>query len=171
MTLALRPRAGLIAIFLLGDGFPIRPPVPGVGVIVTAAPIYLAPDTTRVPLTTLPTGTQMRGLTSEGDWNQFIYRDRYLGDRTGDARAVNVRIEAAAPPSAAPAPAVPGQVAPSTPAQHHLRPRRSPPPEPDRRDRAYVWLSGLVQPESTAFASALTFTQYNNAPSRRTTTA
>ena len=160
MTLALRPRAWLVAALLLGaTGSASGQPLPGIGVIVTPAQMYLAPDATRVPLATLPSGTALRVLSREGDWYRVIYRDRYLGDRTGYVHAVNVRIEAAAPPGAAPAPPVPGQVAPLTPTQQAPAPT-PPPPDPDRPDRGYVWLTGGVQSESTAFTAASTFTQY-----------
>src|SRR5438093_1408744 len=72
----------------------------GTGVVVNATPMYLLPDATRTPMVTLPAGTQLRVITKEGDWYRVVFRDRYLGERTGYVLAANIRFEAAAPDTA-----------------------------------------------------------------------
>ena len=132
-------------------------PQSGNGVLINNAAMYLTPDPTRTPLATLPAGTPVRVLAKEGDWYRVVFRDRYLGDRTGYVLAANVRIEPAAPPSAAPRPAVPGQVAPAPAPREPVIIAAT--PMKVQRDRGYLWLSGTHQLKSTAFTAATTFAQ------------
>jgi SH3 domain-containing protein len=113
----------------------------GTGVLLTASPMYLFPDSTRTPLTTVPAGATVRVIGREGDWYRVEYRDQYLGLRTGYVLAANVRFE----PGAA-APAQPGAQA-------------APEPAPRRFDRGYVSVNGSYQQESTGFAASTTFRQ------------
>src|SRR5581483_6601634 len=109
-------RTTALTLFLLALGLPMgRHPLvaaaqageaaAGNGVLQTDAPMYLDPDPSRTPLTTLPSGTTIRVLGREGDWFRIVYRDPGLGERTGYVRATAIRIEAAPPrPPAAPRP-------------------------------------------------------------------
>jgi hypothetical protein len=160
MTLASCLRAVLVAALLLGaTAAADAQPLTGNGVILNPVPIYLTPDPSRVPLATLPAGAQVRVLAREGDWLRVVFRDPYLGGRTGYVLAANVRIEAAAAPPSTPmsTPPVPGQVSPSTTTE----PTRPPPPAPIRvaRERGYFWLSGTWQNDSTAFTTTTSTTQ------------
>jgi hypothetical protein len=135
-------------------------PMNATGVVTTAAPMYLAPDQTRVPLATLAVGSNVRIVAREGDWLRVVFRDRYLGDRTGYVRAANVRIEAAAAPPADNAPSIPGLVSPSTaPAPDPAQGSRAPTQIRIEQDRGYVWLSATYQDKSTAFETTTTFAQ------------
>src|SRR6185436_9919429 len=158
MTLGSRLRAVLVAALLFGaTAAASAQPLTGNGVILNPAPMYLTPDPSRIPLTTLPAGTQVRVLAREGDWLRVIFRDRYLGDRTGYVLAVSVRIEPAAAPPSTPMPTpppVPGQAQPSTAAQ--TRPAA---PIRVERERGYFWLSGTSQNDSTAFTTTTSTTQ------------
>jgi hypothetical protein len=161
MTLTPRLRVWLVGILLLAATTAARTqPISGNGVILNPSPMYLSPDPTRVPLTTLPAGVQVRVLAREGDWLRVVFRDRYLGDRTGYVLAANVRIESvAAPPSLpTPAPPVPGLVQPAT-AAPPPRPAPAPAPVRNEREHGYVWLSGTFQNESTAFTTTTSTTQ------------
>ena len=53
------------------------------GVIVEAAPVFLLPDATRVPLRTLPAGTNVWILERKGDWIRVEFNDSQFGRRTG----------------------------------------------------------------------------------------
>lgn len=157
MTLAPRLRVFFVAALLLGaTAVSSAQPLNGNGVILNPAPMYLTPDPTRVALTTLAAGAQVHVLAREGDWLRVVFRDRYLGDRTGYVLAANVRIEAAAaPPSTnTPAPPVPGLVQPSTAGQ----PRPAAPIRVER-ERGYFWLSGTLQNETTAFTTTTSIAQ------------
>src|SRR5262245_17777863 len=117
MTLVRRLRACLcLLLFVAAAAAAHAQPMSDTGVITTAAPMYLSPDPSRTPLTTLAVGSTVRIVAREGDWLRVVFRDRYLGDRTGYVRAANVRIEAAAAPPTQnpPPPSVPGLVSPST---------------------------------------------------------
>ena len=54
-------------------------PMSANGVITNAAPMYLAPDSSRVPLTTLAAGSNVKIVAREGDWLRVVFRDRYPG--------------------------------------------------------------------------------------------
>jgi opacity protein-like surface antigen len=49
----------------------------------SAAPVYLRPDTTRQPLRTLEAGTPVKVLQENGDWIRIEFYDRTLGPRVG----------------------------------------------------------------------------------------
>src|SRR5262245_7727894 len=119
MTLDFRRRAGLTAaiVFAAATFAQAQPaqPTTGNGVLVNAAPMFLTPDPNRTPLATLPFGTNVRVVEKVGDWYRVVYRDQYLGDRTGYVRIENIRIEPR-PAAVPPAPAAPGQAAPGQPA-------------------------------------------------------
>jgi hypothetical protein len=154
-----RLRVCLIAALLVAAGSTARAQtLPAAGVIVPPSPMYLVPDATRVPLTTLPSGTPVRVLVREGEWYRVVFRDRYLGDRTGYVLASNVRIEpATAGPAAAP-PGVPGQIAPGgATAQQPVIISET--PMIARRDHGYLSFNGTYQRDSTAFSTATTFVQ------------
>jgi hypothetical protein len=53
------------------------------GITLAAAPVYLRPDASRVPLKTLETGTPIRVLQQQGDWLQIEFPDRQWGPRIG----------------------------------------------------------------------------------------
>jgi hypothetical protein len=160
MTFDLRVRAWLVVALVFGAAAAGRAqPMGGTGVVVTPAPMYLAPDPTRIPLTTLAAGTNVRVVAREGDWLRILYRDRFLGDRTGYVLAATIRIEppAATPSPVPPPPASPGQVAPT--AESSQPPQTSTTIREERRDRGYLWLSGTFQNESTAFTSTSAISQ------------
>jgi len=157
MTLAPRLRLFLVAALLpAATAAAFAQPLTGNGTILNPAPMYLTPDSSRVPLTTLPSGAQVRVLAREGDWLRVVFRDRYLGDRTGYVQAANVRVDppAAAPSNPLPPPPVPGLVQPSTAAgQTQSAPIRV------EREHGYFWLSGTYQNESTAFTTTTSTAQ------------
>src|SRR5437762_5785862 len=97
-------RVGLAAALTLIAAAAVRAqqqPTSGIGTVVSASPMYLTPDTSRTPLTTLQPGARVRVLTLEGDWYRVIFSDAYLGERTGYVLAATIRIE---PPGAPVAP-------------------------------------------------------------------
>jgi len=53
------------------------------GVILEAAPVYIYPDASRIPLKILEIGTRIRLLQQRGDWQEIQFPDRQLGPRTG----------------------------------------------------------------------------------------
>ena len=121
--------------------------------------MYLVPDATRIPLTTLPAGTSVRVVAREGEWYRIVFRDRYLGDRTGYVLVSNVRIEPAAPAPATPPRSVPGQIAPPAAAGAQQPVIIQSTPMIARRDHGYLSFNGTYQRESTAFTTATTFAQ------------
>jgi len=64
-----------------------RPQAPatarGEAVVAEKAPVFLLPDTSRVPLRTLEPGTVLRILESTGDWLRVEFPDRQFGPRQG----------------------------------------------------------------------------------------
>src|SRR5512132_54041 len=66
-------------------------------ILLANAPMFLFPDG-RTPLATLPSGTAVRLVGTEGDWYKIINRDSLLGDRTGYIRAVSLRVDGWAVP-------------------------------------------------------------------------
>ena len=64
-------------------------PIPGrvaeseSGTILSAAPVYLRPDTNLQPLRTLEAGTSVKVLQENGDWIRIEFNDRVLGARIG----------------------------------------------------------------------------------------
>ena len=149
----------LVALLLGGTRFAhAQQSLPAFGTVVNPAPMYLTPDPSRIPLATLPAGSSLRVLTREGDWFRVVFRDRYLGDRTGYVLAANIRLEPPPPAAAPPRPAVPGQVAPATPGQQAAT-TTAQQLDVEREDRGYLWLSGTIQQESTAFSATSTFSR------------
>ena len=72
-------------------------PASGTGVVTTSAPVYLFPDATRTPLTTLKAGTTVRIRGRQGDWYRVEFRDARFGERTGYMAAANLQVQAAIP--------------------------------------------------------------------------
>jgi Bacterial SH3 domain len=147
----------------VGAQQPQQPAAGGVGTVVSASPMYLTPDPSRTPLTTLQPGTRVRVLTVDGDWYRVMYNDRYLGERTGYVLAVTIRMD---PAGQAPPPpttgGVPGQVNPPSqpagpPAQVIIT---SATPMKPQRDRGFISLNGTYQRESTAFSATSTVSQF-----------
>jgi len=129
-------------------------PTSGVGVVVSASPIYLTPDPARTPLATLQPGTRVRVLTQEGDWYRVIFSDAYLGERTGYVLAATIRMERGAPPPPPPA-VVPGRVSPAPgPVITQATPMMQ------RRNAGFASLNGTVQRDSTAFTATSSYPQY-----------
>ena len=154
----LRLRACVILALILAAAATARaqpPPLPTNGVLLNTVPMYLTPDPSRVPLATLPSGTTVRVMAREGDWYRVVFRDRYLGDRTGYILAAAVRLEAPAPlPPPSPR-TVPGQIAPPSSAPVIVRAT----PMKRRYDNGYASLNGTMQRDSTAFSTTSTFRQ------------
>jgi opacity protein-like surface antigen len=53
------------------------------GVILEAAPVYIHPDASRMPLKILEVGTRIRILQRRGDWQEIQFPDRQWGPRVG----------------------------------------------------------------------------------------
>ncbi len=53
------------------------------GTILTAAPVFLRPDSNLQPLRTLDAGTPVKVLQENGDWIRIEFNDRVLGSRVG----------------------------------------------------------------------------------------
>lgn len=70
--------------------------------VAVAAPVWLKPDPTRPPLTTLAPGTPLRVLARDGEWFRVSFRDLQLGERVGFMRSEDVKI-ATRPASPVPA--------------------------------------------------------------------
>jgi len=74
---------------------------------VASAPVFLYPDTTRVPLTTLKRGTVVRVLEVEGNWVQVEFQDPQFDKRIGYIERKNIvlprrEVALVTPPTAAP---------------------------------------------------------------------
>lgn len=67
--------------------------------VIAAAPIYIAPDTNRIPLRTLPAGMMLTVVEENRDWLLVEFQDPQLGRRTGYVQARHVRRSAARPAS------------------------------------------------------------------------
>lgn len=113
MRLALHVAAVLV---VLGIAVVGGQPQPG-RIAAETAPIFLRPDASRTPLTTVRRGTMVTILSAEGDWLRVQFRDHF-GERTGyvEARHVQQPVSAmtpaavqapaaATPPTPSPAPA------------------------------------------------------------------
>jgi Bacterial SH3 domain len=120
--------------------------------------MFLLPDATRTPLTTLPVGTLVQVLAKEGDWYRVIFHDPYFGGRTGYVQAATVRVNA--PPSApAPAPTPPVTTAPrqnATRSPARVAHRLTLAPWAERGD---IWVNGMYQATSNAFTATTTLTR------------
>ncbi|HUR33514.1 MAG TPA: hypothetical protein VM032_06940 [Vicinamibacterales bacterium] len=87
-------------------------------VVIENAPVFLLPDTTRLPLRIAKPGSQLRVLQQTGEWANVQFDDPQYGLRTGFVQGRFLRI--AEPPASGPADvAAPASSAPDT------RPRRS----------------------------------------------
>jgi opacity protein-like surface antigen len=62
---------------------PGRVAEPESGTILSAAPVYLRPDSNLQPLRTLEAGTRVKVLQENGDWIRIEFSDRVLGARIG----------------------------------------------------------------------------------------
>jgi hypothetical protein len=122
--------------------------------------MFLFPDATRIPLTTLAVGTVVNVLAHEGDWYRVVFRDPALGDRTGYVQAGNIRIETPAPATVpAPLPRLPGAIPQRTEPRPSVRPIARP-RFARWAEHGYVSLNGVYQTSSNAFTSATTLTRY-----------
>jgi hypothetical protein len=131
---------------------------PGTGTVAVDAPMFLLPDAARTPLTTIPAGTVVRVLQKEGDFYQIVFRDPYLGDRTGYIQAASIRLDNAplpgTPASRPPAPGPPQRSAtPPTP----RRPQH--PPRAPWAQRGDYHVYGLYQSTSNAFTATTVLTR------------
>ena len=90
-----------------------------------AAPVYLLPDATRVPLRTLQPGTTATVERVQGDWVQIVFNDPQLGRRTGWIQSKFVTLIAAPPPEPGTVKPQPGVRPPTS--QEARQSRRSPP--------------------------------------------
>jgi hypothetical protein len=131
---------------------------PRTGTVTVDAPMFLLPDATRTPLVIIPAGTVVKLLNNEGDWYQVIFRDSFLGDRTGYIRTASIRVDNAPLPGA-PAPIPPAS---GTPQRDVARPRT---PTPSRRPLA-PWAEhgdfrvyGIYQSTSNGFSATTTLTR------------
>jgi hypothetical protein len=68
------------------------------GVVVTATPVTLFPDSKRVPLTTLPPGTRVEVIEVQTEWLRIAFRDG-AGQRYGFVPGSNVRVGPSAGPT------------------------------------------------------------------------
>ena len=58
----------------------------GTAIVRQPAPIYLYPDSSRIPLRTASEGTTLRVLSTQGDWLQVEFNDPQFGPRVGWVR-------------------------------------------------------------------------------------
>jgi hypothetical protein len=131
---------------------------PGTATVAVDAPMFLLPDAARTPLTTIPAGTVVRVLGREGDWYQIIFRDQFLGDRTGYVQATSIRLDnpvlPRTPAITLPAPGAPQRSAARppapTPPQHPLAPWA---------ERGDYHVYALYQSTSNAFTATTTLTR------------
>jgi hypothetical protein len=61
-------------------------------VVVAPAPVRIMPDASRVPLTTLSPGTEVRLEENAGEWYRVSFRDLHWGRRVGYVRAEQVDV-------------------------------------------------------------------------------
>ena len=71
--------------------------------VVTPAPIYLLPDTTRIPLRILESRSTVVVRKQLGEWVQAEFQDRQFGFTTGYVQAKHLVIQAEREPVTAPA--------------------------------------------------------------------
>jgi hypothetical protein len=131
---------------------------PGTGTVITSTPMFLLPNPTRTPLVPIPAGTVVRVLARDGDWYQVIFRDSFLGDRTGYVAAASIRVDNAPSPGA-PAPRPPASGAPQR--RVATPPSRTPPRHPlaPWAERGDYRLYGMYQSTSNVFSATTTFTR------------
>jgi hypothetical protein len=70
----------------------VQPAVEAASIIETA-PVYLRPDTRRVPLRTLSRGTSVRVLEEAGDWVRIEFSDPQYGPRVGWVQRTFIQID------------------------------------------------------------------------------
>ena len=61
-------------------------------IVTDGAPIFLLPDSSRTPLTTLPAGTSVRVRGIEGEWVNLEFRDGIFGARVGYVLKMHVKL-------------------------------------------------------------------------------
>jgi hypothetical protein len=61
-------------------------------IVTDGAPIFLLPDSSRTPLTTLPAGTSVRVLGIDGEWVNLEFRDGIFGARVGYVLKMHVKL-------------------------------------------------------------------------------
>jgi hypothetical protein len=147
------PAALLVVVVLSTANDSHAQDVNGTGTLVAAAPVFLLPDATRVPLATLPAGTTLKVVSKEGAWYRVVFYDQQWGDRNGFVLAVHVRVDTTAPPTAASREAG----APARAPQQPIVPRPSNAAAVPRRGLLSV--NGTYQGTSTAFSGTTTFVQ------------
>jgi hypothetical protein len=131
---------------------------PGTGTLTVDAPIFLLPDATRTPFATLTAGTVVRLLTREGDWYKVIFRDSFLGDRTGYVLAMSIRVgdppSPGAPESRPPASGAPQRSVTTPPSRTPTRQALAP-----WAERGDFRVYGMYQATSNAFSATTTLTR------------
>jgi hypothetical protein len=75
--------AGVLAVFVAGTAHGQYSGRNAATIVTDGAPIFLLPDSSRTPLTTLPAGTSVRVLGIDGEWVNLEFRDGIFGARKG----------------------------------------------------------------------------------------
>lgn len=134
----------------------------GTGTVTAATPVFLLPDTSRVPLATLPVGATVKVAAKENAWYRVVFHDDQWGDRTGYIPAVNLRVDETTPPPRPPTGGMPGTAAPGT-TRPVAVPQSATPLTPGdvshRPARGFVSLNGAYQGTSTGFSGTTTFVE------------
>lgn len=146
--------AGLSALILAAAVNAHAQDITGTGTVIAAAPVFLTPDASRVPLATLPVGATVRVVSRENAWYRVVFHDTQWGDRNGFMLAANLRVEAT-PPDAGPRPGAMPQATGRAPANAGEAPRGMAP----HAARGFVSINGAYEGTSTGFSSTTTFVQ------------
>jgi hypothetical protein len=128
------------------------------GQVIKAAPIFVAPDANRTPLTVAKVGTRLTVVSVEKEWYLVEWQDPQWGRRVGFVRAEFVLLDRqrAQEPKAAPVPPTP-----TIPTPPQVTLAKAPVSKAGRRmDRGYISVSGIYQTGAKAFAESFTFDQY-----------
>lgn len=113
---------------------------PGTPVVMTtSAPVYLRPDTTRVPLRTLAAGTAATAEQVQDGWVRITFSDPQYGPRTGWVERRAIKVTDTAPSSA---PTRRGQPPDAGPATRPTAPPGQPRPRPVARPAASARVFG-----------------------------
>jgi hypothetical protein len=146
--------AGLSAVILAAAVNGHAQDITGTGTVIAAAPVFLTPDASRVPLATLPVGATVKVVSKENAWYRVVFHDSQWGDRNGFMLAANLRVEAA-PPDATPPPGAMPQATgrAQAPATGSATPRGMAP----HAARGFVSVNGAYEGTSTGFSSTTTF--------------